>query len=346
MFRTRKGKRQVEPERSTLDKLHSARCAYFDTAELEARLAEAVRKGAPKDEVKGLEAAIAERREARKRYYLDNGKLLLSYYDPTKPASEVLDGFFSGSRARAAAEPPPKGRETLLDEYLINTDPKHVPKTMHEADMRCAHCGSNEWSESVDGACVCVCGTQHQIMTVSELPSYREPHAEKSSFNYRRINHFTEILNQLQAKETASITEETMDRIRAELKKQRITDYKTLTRDDLKKILRKLGLEYEHTVYILTKLTGVAPPQLPPEMIEKMNQMFNEAQTHWILHKPPERKNFVSYSYICKKLAELMGLDSIADACCVVKTREKILEYDSVWQKICASCSWQYIPSS
>ena len=40
---------------------------------------------------------------------------------------------------------------------------------------------------------------------------------------YKRINHFKEILAQFQAKETTYISEEIMDKIKMQIKKERIT---------------------------------------------------------------------------------------------------------------------------
>ena len=56
------------------------------------------------------------------------------------------------------------------------------------------------------------------------------------------INHYQEWLNQIQGKETKDIPEDIFDKILLELKIQRITDKKDITRQKIKDILKKLKI--------------------------------------------------------------------------------------------------------
>lgn len=59
----------------------------------------------------------------------------------------------------------------------------------------------------------------------------------------------------------------------------------------------------------------------------------------------PERKNFLSYSYVLYKLCELEGLDEFKHCFSLLKGRDKLFRQDSCWRLICTELGWQYLPS-
>lgn len=310
MFREKKSKKQSNHELKTLDLLHSKNAS----------------------DLSGNNYI---------NYYLKHGQTLLDYYNNTSELS--LDNFFNKKTNITKNK---GGKEELLDKYLSSTDPNYISKYTEQGNI-CESCGSDSQIEFSDGTWVCSCGTQQNVITISELPSYKEPHHEKHNFSYRRSNHFKEIINQIQAKETTEIQDEIMEKIKAEIKKQRIDNIKSLTKEQIRDILKKIGHDddYEHSLFILSRLTGVMPPQIPPNVADNMENLFNEAQSLWIVHKPDNRKNFIAYFYVIYKIFELLGMDEHLQYCSLLKTREKLVEYDSVWKKICKDLKWEFIPT-
>jgi hypothetical protein len=61
-------------------------------------------------------------------------------------------------------------------------------------------------------------------------------------------------------------------------------------------------------------------------------------------HKETERKNFLSMSYVARKLFELEELPEIADKF-RFNTLSAIQRNDKVWKKICSALKWKYKPS-
>lgn len=345
MFRVKKGKKHEQDTRSTLDKLHTNVIeSRFDTAELQNKL----KSTTDPTERATLESEIKRRQEAWKEYYLKNGNILLKYYDDKQTNAITVDSFFQEKKPSNSFNQ--TGKEQLLESYLKHTETNYIPKTMYSSEeaQLCPGCGSTYEDMYSDGLYVCSrCGTQQNVMTVSDVPSYKEPHHEKQNFNYRRINHFTEIMNQIQAKETTEISPEVMEKIQAEIRKQRITDVSKLQRDDIRAILRKINEDdyYEHSQFIISRLTGKPPPPIPPHILEKMNTLFNEAQSLWFVHRPNHRSNFIGYNYVIYKLFELLDLDDYKQYCPLLKTRDKLVEYDHVWRNICKDLKWEFIPT-
>jgi hypothetical protein len=149
------------------------------------------------------------------------------------------------------------------------------------------------------------------------------------------------------AKESTEIPEEVYAHIRHELDKQKFTNLKLLDLDYIKKVLKSLNLTqyYEHSSYIISKLSGLPPPTISREMEERLRHMFEKIQSPFERHCPPDRINFLSYSYILHKFCQLLELDEFIKYFTLLKSREKLRIQDKIWKKICKDLRWEFIPS-
>jgi hypothetical protein len=198
-----------------------------------------------------------------------------------------------------------------------------------------------------EGLQVCnQCGVTEYILIDSEKPSFREPPPEVSYFAYKRINHFNEWLSQFQAKESTEIPPEIYQAILLEMKKERITDLNKINHTKIREYLKKLKLNkyYEHIPHILNKLNKKVP-LISKEVEEKLRHMFKEIQAPFMKICPPNRKNFLSYSYVLHKFVELLGLDHLKEGFPLLKSREKLHQQDQMWKEICKELNWMFIKS-
>ena len=189
------------------------------------------------------------------------------------------------------------------------------------------------------------CGYRDCILIDSEKPSYKDPPREMSYYAYKKINHLNEWLAQFQAKETTEISPAVLDMIRAELRKERITDMSKLKPSKLKEVIKKLKLNrcYDHVAHVLNRLNGISAPVLSREVEEKLRFMFKEIQFSFVKHCPKKRSNFLSYSFVLYKFCELLELDEYLPCFPLLKSREKLYMQDKIWQKICEDMRWQFI---
>jgi hypothetical protein len=86
-------------------------------------------------------------------------------------------------------------------------------------------------------------------------------------------------------------------------------------------------------------------PHLPPDLEEKLRSMFKQIQTPFLKWAPPNRKNFLSYSFVLHKFIQLLEKDEYLHCFLLLKSREKLWQQDRIWEKICAELGWQFIPS-
>ena len=218
-----------------------------------------------------------------------------------------------------------------IDSYICNTCNKPKIISVTEALMICPTCGTSD---------------SYFDMGINTLSYEQEINSEGNiTFAYKRINHFNEWLAQFQAKESTDIPQSVLDNLRSEFYKNKITNTAMISKTNVKALLKKMKYNkyYEHTAHITNLLTGQKPPNISPDVEEKLRNMFRDIQIPFEEHKPKNRSNFLSYSYCLYKFCELLSLDELLPNFPLLKSREKLHQQDVIWKKICDCLNWQYI---
>lgn len=187
-------------------------------------------------------------------------------------------------------------------------------------------------------------------MTESYEPCHKKQKLINDFFPYTRINHFDNMIDPFLIKEHLDIPDQLLVDLKAEFAKQKINNIDRLQLNCIKKCLRKLGYQkyYEYAPYIKSKLTGKEPVFLTLKDAEKLKIMFQQIQepfeqTIRLLNNG--RANFLNYTYVLYKLAELCGLDNMLQQFALLKSREKLLGNDKIWKNICEINGWTFIPT-
>jgi uncharacterized Zn finger protein (UPF0148 family) len=288
--------------------------------------------------------ALLKKRELTD-YYMQNADILMQYYGgATTSAHSTETNTFMKFLAPVADV----SKKDLFNEYAVRM--KLQPPAV-EPDMssdQCGRCNITREEVPEEGLLVCPsCGSEERTMTVSDIPSFRDPPKERNNYSYKKINHLNEIMNQFQAKESTIIPDEVMHEIVCELKKRRIQNIADLTEKDIKDVLKKIERSnlYEHAAYIVWRLNGNPPPTITPEQEEKIRALFQEIQTPFFLFCPTDRKNLLSYQYILYKLFELLEMDEYKYYFSLLKSRDRLIEHEQMWKQICEYLRWEFIAS-
>lgn len=290
-------------------------------------------------------------KHAKKNYYLDNSKYVFEYYENKKHTatgmgkSKVLNSFFNIGMHTPNED---NNKLTNVQKYLAGVDENFldVNNFVVQTDI-CKQCNAGELiAIDHEGMLVCNnCSVSVQFLIENDKPSYKEPPKEVCFYAYKRINHFREILAQFQAKETTQIPDEVLENIKNQIKKERIIN-KQLTNKRAKDILKKLGYNkyYEHIPFIKDKL-GIKPPVMSQELEERLCSLFMDIQAPYAKYCPDDRVNFLNYYYTVYKLCELLEQKEFLPFFPMLKDREKRIEQDEIWKKICAELVWEFIPT-
>ena len=166
-----------------------------------------------------------------------------------------------------------------------------------------------------------------------------------TTYMYKRTNHFLDHLKRVQAKQTSSVRPEIIGAVENELRKERVlAGDPRITTTKVRSILKKLKLQ-KHYIYVFqitAKLSGKAPPALTLIQEEKLLEMFQSIQGPFQTHCPPDRTNMLNYSYILRKLTQILGWYDLMDYFPLLKSRPKVHAQDMLWKKICADAGFPF----
>lgn len=315
-----------------------------------------------KDRIKEINETIKELKSKKNNYYLDNSKYIFEYFENKKSINNVeetnkvvtsknqmLFNIFKMKQEDDKSQNITENKnKNLVQKYLSNIDESFldINAFVRETDI-CQSCYKGEMIPLDDeGVLICnVCAVNIPYLIENEKPSYKEPPKEVCFYAYKKINHFKEILAQFQGKETTQIPDDVTEQIQQQIKKERI-GIEQLTHHKTKEILKKLGFNkyYEHIAFIKNKL-GIKPPVFSPELEDTLCNLFMEIQAPYAKTCPDYRVNFLNYYYVLFKFCELLEETQYLHDIPLLKDREKLIEQDETWKKMCIELDWEFIPT-
>jgi len=313
-----------------------------------------------KDTIRKKRQEIKTIKNQKKNYLLDNSKYIFEYFEQKKDISSgnnkqntnVLNHFFKiKSTDSSKTTQQYMASRSLYQNYWknVNNEITNLQDYYISSDI-CITCEKGEMiPQDEEGILICnntACGKFITYIVDSSKPTNKEPPNEVSYTAYIRLNHFKEILSQFQAKETTQIPDEVIEQIKSRIKKERIKDYSELNYDKMREILKKLSMNryFEHIQYI-NSLFGIKPPIMNEELHETLCVLFIEIQQPWAVHCPPNRTNFFNYTYTLYQLCVLLDQTQYLPYIPMMKDREKQLEQDMIWKKVCMELDWEFFPT-
>jgi hypothetical protein len=317
-----------------------------------------------RDRINQIRNEISRYKKENKEYMLNNAKYIFDYFEQKQQISNkqepsqnvsAVNSFFKIKSTNPVTDSQASNKYAKLKRnyqqywHNVSNELNNLHDYIISSDI-CEVCKKGEMiPQDEEGILICNnnnCGRFITYIVDSSKPNNKEPPNEVSYTAYIRLNHFKEILSQFQAKETTQIPEEVLDAIRARIKKERITDISLINYDKMRDILRKLGLNkyFEHIQYI-NSLFGIKPPVMNEELHETLCVLFIEIQKPWAVHCPANRTNFFNYTYTLYQLCVLLDQTQYLPYIPMMKDREKQLEQDMIWKKVCQDLDWEFFPS-
>lgn len=287
-----------------------------------------------KNKIKKIENEINDitNNISESEYYLRSSNYLKEYYQNNNKRGLISKQYIQNCMGNN-----PLNNDNILQDVKITREM-----------LRCKECNTNLEINHKEALAICSnCGYTIDYQDNDNCNEFSEEIEVLATFCYKRINHYREWITMLLARESSSPSQEIIDKLLIELKKDRITDPKDVTPKRIRGYLKKLGLnkQYEHCSSIIHKICGTSPPKISRELENKLIIMFEEMQDPYDKYKPPERKNFLSYSYVLYKLCEILDEKHLLDSFSLLKSRDKLYEQDQIFEKICKDRGWPFKPS-
>ena len=283
----------------------------------------------------------------KKKYFLDNSKELFDYFEAkqniesNKNPTQMLNNFFFKDTTDGELNKLNSSIKSYIRKNNFNNS--NFNDYLYD-EFKCNKCPTGEMIKvQHEGLILCnKCFNSEVFFVDNDKPTYKEPPKEISFYAYKRINHFREVLSQVQAKEATDIPVEIINNIKDQIKKERL-ELSDLTYKKTKEILKKLNYNkyYEHISFI-KDILGIKPPVMSPKLEDTLCALFMSIQIPYSKFCPKDRVNFLNYYYTLYKLCELLGETQYLPYFPMLKEQKK-KEQDDIWKKICNELNWQFI---
>ena len=162
---------------------------------------------------------------------------------------------------------------------------------------------------------------------------------------YKRSDNFKVILNQFFYGENRVVPDDIMETVRGEIHDGTNILYPyeiPITIPILECILKRNELTmYKDSIYfIYINLTGGSFPHITTKEYNTILNAFNVISSIYDKYKPNDRKSFLNYSFVLKKLLIMLGKVENAKYIPQLKTHAKQKELERVWELITKDREW------
>jgi hypothetical protein len=309
------------------------------------------------------EIQAIENREEETSYFLQVYDILAEYKDATtvqkeskKSVIENTDNTIGVTKLSSLEDFIFKRDTTfqqiLSDEFYRSVDPKKLcTSSLWVGSSLCEDCSGN--LEISNGTYACSdCGTLSNHAVSDFKWSYKDIQdiQYKSSFAYKRLTRFCDLLNSWQAKEHTDIPESVVDAVRSEIQKDGPRAMGSLEYKKVRYYLKRTNncKYYEHWAYIVARIKGEPPLKITPDIEDELIRMFKAIQEPFEEARrevQPDRTSFLSYTYVCYKFFELLGMYDKLKFFNLLKSREKLDVQDKIWKAMCEKLGWPFYRS-
>ena len=208
----------------------------------------------------------------------------------------------------------------------------------------CVHCDGSVFDYATTGhigSVVCTaCGAVQSELVIYDYMFGKSCNRRFS--NYKRIHHFHERISQLLLHES-SIPDKDMLQIA-----EKLLDgtYTHINKDVIRKVLRPLNMQtyIEKWLQIIYTITGVRPPVPGPQLLIKIDSMFQELQAPFDKIAKGRRKNFLNYNYVLCRLFQVLGCPKFCMFFPLIKSKAKVAQLDAMWAELMHHVNWPLIP--
>ena len=162
---------------------------------------------------------------------------------------------------------------------------------------------------------------------------------------YKRSDNFKVILNQFFYGGNRVVPDDIMETIRGEIHDETNILYPyeiPLTIPILECILKrnKLAMYKDNIYFIYFKLSGGSFPHITTKEYNTILSVSNVVSSMYDKYKPNDRKSFLNYSFVLKKLLIMLGKVEYAKYIPQLKIHSKQKELERVWELITKDREW------
>jgi uncharacterized protein (UPF0297 family) len=231
--------------------------------------------------------------------------------------------------------------KNLKHEYLMLTDIDYRIKHSKNDDYKyCLNCNLPRLNIQ-NGCFVCTkCGETEYLLT--DIIDYNDKRGFKKYTPYNRVCHLKEILKQFQAMETKKVPDDVILLITTRIDEMQMSHEKCsmgVIYDIMKSY--KLQKYYKNIPQIHGYITDKEPMYIPQKTEQLIIHMFKKVE-HKYKQLSNNKRNFLNYSYVLRKLFNMIKMYDIANCFHLLKSEKHLKEHDKIFSQICERLNWKF----
>ena len=236
-------------------------------------------------------------------------------------------------------------KENIIAEYL-NIAKEYIHVQQPERKRRHTICKDCNIEMQRDDDYLFVCGEcGNTLKYFASMTSYQENNRINVSQRYvydKRV-HFGDSIKKYQAKQNTTISDKVYRDIYKKIENHDIP-IDRLTKDHIYEFLKLTGHSdhYEDITLIYCEITKTPPPDIS-HLEQELFRLFDEIDPVYERVKPEGRMNFLNGQFVLFKCLQKLKYPCREEDFYILKTRDKMLEHDQIWKRICNELSWTYI---
>ena len=231
-----------------------------------------------------------------------------------------------------------------FDEIECELNGEEYEESKHNCNL-CIGCNMAKTIDYERSTLVCTkCGLcEYYPVYVASYNHTMQPLRRKCI--HKRSDNFKVILNQFFYGGKKLVPDDVMETIKDEIRNETNILYNytiPITIPILEHILKRneLAMHKDSIYFIYFKLSGGSFPHVTTKEYNTILSMFNVVSSIYDKYKPNDRKSFLNYSFVVKKLLIMLGKVEYAKYIPQLKTHSKQKELEWVWELITKDCEW------
>ena len=205
-------------------------------------------------------------------------------------------------------------------------------------------CGNKMIIQSNTSELLCTsCGSIHTLIgSVFENSQFYQQEGNRYMHGtYDPNRHCKFWIDRIQAKENTIIDDNSINKIKQCIKKDKIENLKNISIDQFRIYLKqtKLSKLNDHIPLIKKMITGYIPPQLNHKELHLLFNYFDKATKIYNQIKPKEKSNSLYYPFLIWKILDLIINDQQKKkdllSCIHLQSYETLIDNDKIWHQIC-----------
>jgi hypothetical protein len=289
--------------------------------------------------------------------YIYMSEKIISEYITLSSVPKNVSSFFTTKSSSSTTASADVKYEEIISQFM-ELAKKYIPIKTYKKEVikkPVCGCGNTKDFTYTDNTVTCDnCAVERNIYSVQTTYKDTDRVNLSQKYRYKRRVHFRDTLNQYQGKQNKKIAPQVLDDLENEFQKLNLIDnkgttfhekHRNITKGIIYMLLSETGHNnhYEDLNLLHNYFTGIPCPDVS-QIEEELFSDFDKIVEVYDSMKDIHRKNFLNSQFILYQLLKRRNVRVREDDFDILKSRDRLLQHEEIFQKICVSLEWTFCP--